>query len=251
MASSTNAERAADILLCLGEAGGEGASLKDIAAALGQPKPAVLRTLTALAMRGFVEQVARGRYRLGPSIYALAKRDNAASRDVERWRAVLMGLAERYGHAFYLVGRAGLDAVILDMAVGRAPVQTLTSGIGGRLPLGIGSGSIAILSTLTPSERRLILDSNARHFSAWGVTQETIDELVDRAIHRGFAWDLGHYIPDCGGIAVPVRDHGAAPAHAAITLSAPASFLTPERIDEVAGFISSLLSGNVDTGAPS
>lgn len=238
MASSSNAERAADILLVLGESGSGGTSLKDIAAALGQPKPAVLRTLKALGPRGFVVQVARGRYRLGPAVYALAKRDNTALRDAERWRSVLLDLAARYGYAFTLVGRAGTDVVILDMAVGRAPLPSLFNGVGSRVPLGVGSASLSILASMPPAERRQMLELNRPYYLQRSFDPARIEKLVERAVELGYAWECNEYMPGTGGVSVPIHEHGENGAvHNVINLAASVSFLTVENVAEAVSHI--------------
>jgi DNA-binding IclR family transcriptional regulator len=233
MASSSNAERAADTLLVLGDSGSFGMTLKDLAASLGQPKPAVLRTLTALSRRGFVVQIGRGRYRLGPSVFALAARDNTALRDAERWRRVLRDLAARYGFAFTLVGRAGVDAVILDLALGRVPMPTLINGVGARLPLGVGAGSLAILGCLPADERAQVLAHNEPHFVRRELDPLRVGTLVERAVMLGYSWESNEYLPEMGGVAVPILEDGDVSVRNVITMAAPTAFLTIESVNEV------------------
>lgn len=230
--TSSNAERAALVLIELGRAGEEGTSLGDLAGGLGEAKPAVHRTLTALSRHGFVETIARGRYRLGPAIHALARQPSAAAATVRRWRPVLMQTAARFGHTVYLVGRAGANAIVLDMEVGSAPVQALTDGIGGRLPLGLGPGPAAILSTFDPALRDVVLASNEAAYRRHGADPATIRAFVEDAVTVGHARDLGLFIASCGGVALPVREENAE-ASAAITVAAPLAFFTPDRIDDV------------------
>jgi len=229
---STNAERAAMVLLKLGESAPSGMALKELASGLGEGKPAVHRTLAALARHGFVEQIGRGRYRLGPSVYALARREHSALERIQRWRPALMTLAQHFGHCIYLMGRAGLDAVVLDMHVGPAPVQALTSGIGGRLPLGVGPGSIAILSTLDADDRRLIMETNTPRYRERKVEPRLVERLVAGAVARGHARDLGDFVAGCGGIAVPVRERNGS-CSTAITVAAPLAFLSEENIADI------------------
>jgi DNA-binding IclR family transcriptional regulator len=85
--SSSNAERAAVVLLALGEAGLGGMALRDLAQTVGEAKPALHRTLTAMIRHGFVEQPQdRGNYRLGPAIFALSRRESSAAERVRRGR---------------------------------------------------------------------------------------------------------------------------------------------------------------------
>jgi DNA-binding IclR family transcriptional regulator len=234
--SSSNAERAARVMIAIGAWGIDGVSLKLIAEELGEAKPAVHRTLTALARFGFVESRGRGRYRLGAAIFALAKLEGTATDRIARWRPIVTAIAARHGYTVYLLGRAGMDAVVLDMQMGGAPLQTLTRGVGARLPLGLGPGPAAILSTLDPATRELILDQNAANYEALGYKNAHIRRFVRDAVIRGYAFDRADFVADCGGVALPIRDRDGL-ASAAITVSAPLSYLTDER---VAGIVAEL-----------
>lgn len=72
--ASSNAVRALDILIVLGEAGADGFALADIAERIGEAKPAVHRSLVSLLQKGFAEPAGKhGFYRLGPAIPMLAR----------------------------------------------------------------------------------------------------------------------------------------------------------------------------------
>ncbi len=231
--SSSNAERAARALLAVGRGGSDGLSLADLARALGEAKPGMHRTLTALARYGFVEKRGHGRYRLGPAIFALAQLDGSMHDRLTRWRPLLVETASRHGCTVYLLERAGFDMVVLDMHVGSAPLQALTSGIGDRLPLGLGPAAAAILTTLDVPTRELILASNAAAFVARGYSEAHVRNFVVETLARGYALDRAQFVPECGGIALPIRDRNGQ-ASAAISLSAPASFLTDRRATDIA-----------------
>lgn len=247
--TSEGAARAARLLLELGKSGSAGSTLQDVATALGEHKPTLLRTITSLTDQGFVEQVARGRYRLGPSIYALARVESAVAKDAVTWRPVLERLAERFGQTMHLVRRAGSDVVVVDMQVGSAPVQVLTSGIGGRLPMGIGSGSLAILSTFTPEEQRAIIAGNASRYERFGVHEADVTEIVRRSVVAGYASDVGLIIPECGGIGVPINEGGRYIATMSITLTAPLLFFSQNDVADVAHVMRRQISQHLQRGS--
>ncbi|MDE2335660.1 MAG: helix-turn-helix domain-containing protein [Rhodospirillales bacterium] len=231
--SSSNAERAARALLQLGQGGAEGVSLGDLALALAETKPGLHRSLTALAKFGFVEKRGRGRYRLGPAIFALAQLDSTLRDRLRQWRPLLVEMASRHGCTVYLVQRAGHDAVVLDMHVGSAPLQALTSGVGDRLPLGLGPGAAALLLPLDAATREAILAANAPAFAARGYAEAHVRGFVAETLARGYALDRAQFVAECGGIALPVRErNGEAPV--AISVSAPVSFLTEARVADMA-----------------
>ncbi len=233
--SSSNAERAAMVLLALGGAGIGGLALKDIAAGIGDAKPAVHRALVALARHGFVERAAgRGRYRLGPAIYALSRRQSSAQEKVAIWRPVLMEIAERLGATTFLTERSGLDSVVLDMHVGAMPVQMLVEGVGGRLPLGTGPGSAAILAMLDPPSRDFVLTANADRYRQRGMEPDVVRAMVEDAAAAGHALSQGEIFPGFGGVGVPIRERDGSTT-SAITASTLLTRLTAATIaDSVA-----------------
>lgn len=241
--TSNNVERATAILLRLGEAGSGGSILGEIAAAVDEEKPAVHRALSALSRHGFAEKVRHGHYRLGPAIYALARRESGTLARVQRWRPVLTTLASEFGYCVYLVGRAGFDVVVLDMHLGRAPVQALTSGVGGRLVIGQGPGSIAILSAAAPAEQAAVISANKRRLRSGGIDPKRVIQMVKEASERGYALDRGDFIAECGGISVPIQEPGGA-TDMAVTIGSPLSFIVNSNTADVASRMRALIQAN-------
>lgn len=230
--TANTVERAAEVLLKLGEGGVHGFGLMEIAGATGEARPTVHRTLCALVRHGFVERVGHGRYRLGSSIYGLARRESGAHDRVRRWRGALAALAEEFGHTTCLMSRAGLDAVVLDAHPGRGPVQAVTSGIGGRKPMGEGPGSIAILSLDPPDEQARIIAANAPRLRRHGLDPARIRGLVSQATRQGYALDLGELLNDCAGIALPILDRDGT-VQMALSIVAPTPFFTPATVAKI------------------
>jgi DNA-binding IclR family transcriptional regulator len=232
------------LLLELGKAGSTGAPLQDIAASIGQSKPTLLRGINALIDHGFVEQVARGRYRLGPSIFALARVESAVALDVANWHPVLEKLAGSFGQTFYLVRRAGFDVVVVDKCMGGAPIQAFTQ-IGERLPAGVGSGSLAILATLEAADRDAILSANASRLSRWNTEPSYISELVKKATVSGHVSDMDLFVPGCGGVGVPIHERGRYIATMSITMSAPLQFFENHKVLDVAEEMKRVIADNL------
>ena len=247
MSFSTNAARAAATLLELGKSGAAGTTLKALSASVGDSKPSMLRCLSALLEYGFAEQIARGRYRLGPSIYALAKAESAVHFEIAKWRPALAVLAEELGQTMHLVRRAGMDVVVIEMQIGSSPVQALTTGVGGRLPIGVGAGSLAIVSSLDPIDRDEIIEANAPRYQQWSLTAETVTRHVEQAAIKGYSSDVGSIFPDWGGLAVPIRERGDYAAIMALSMTAPKSFFDTQNHDSVATHIKKVIA-NVQGG---
>jgi DNA-binding IclR family transcriptional regulator len=249
--SSSNAERAAEILIHLGQAGPPGLSLQLLAEKLGDPKPATHRALVALAKRGFVQTIGRrGQYRLGPAIYGLANRAGSIHEFVQRFRPAVIAVAARTGQSSYLMVRAGFDALCVDMHEGTAFVQTLTGGIGGRVPLGIGPGSISILIGLDPTTREAVITQNQPRFAQYNMVDiQHVRRRVERAITLGYSYDIAETYADAAGVAAPIRLNDAG-AGAAISIAIPAIQLDPKRAETIAGLIRDEIEKHGSMGEP-
>ena len=105
------------------------------------------RLLQQLIDEGLVEQGERSKlYRLSIDFFALAARagDGGGLRELCRPVAAAPGAA--LGDSVFLLVRSGFDAVCLDRCEGPFPIRTFTGDIGGRVPLGVGQGALAILA---------------------------------------------------------------------------------------------------------
>lgn len=232
---SSNVARAAEILLILGEAGPEGISLQDISETLDEAKPAVHRALGALALKGFSEPARRhGHYRLGPAIYGLARRHSRADILAIRMRPALMDIVARTGQPAFLMARAGYDAVCLEM-LAPTPAQTLTGGTGGRVPLGVASGSLAMLSSLPDETVAQVIAANAERYRNYPALRPLnaaiMHDLVDEARARGYAIDFGYYFPNGGGVGVVVDTGLPGGAELSISVSVYGEMHTREKLD--------------------
>lgn len=185
--SSSNVERGAELLLALGNAGVNGMSLADLAETTGDAKSAVHRALTGLAQYGFVEQNGRrGNYRLGTAIYALAQRMPGIGDIVELFRPGLITITAGTGISSYLMARSGFESVCLDFQLGASPVQPLLSGIGGRLPLGVGHAGVCMLARMDVESRNRIIEINKPHYDQWHLPVETVLSEIDMFLDKGY-----------------------------------------------------------------
>jgi DNA-binding IclR family transcriptional regulator len=145
-------------------------------------------------------------------------------------------IAEATGDTVFLTQRSGLDAVCLDRHEGTFPIKTFTLEIGMRRPLGVGTGSLAILSALPDEEVRDIVNANAPRLPEYGLTPATLVGQVKKAQKLGYAIrempslagvrSLGHALHNQGGI-----------AFAALSISAISSRMTEKRVGELAAML--------------
>ncbi|MBO1073936.1 IclR family transcriptional regulator [Roseomonas marmotae] len=199
--------RALRLLRLLGEGEALGMRLAELADAAGLPRPSAHRILRALVAEGFVEHDAeRRRYRLGLSLFQLAARAGQAGglRDIAR--PALLRLTASLGETVFLLVRNGFDAVCIDRSAGPLPIMTFTGDIGGRVPLGIGQGSSAILAHLPPGEQDEVIRHNLPRIEEFGGMDEGhLRQELERIRREGYSATHG-ILPGMAGLGVPVLD---------------------------------------------
>jgi DNA-binding IclR family transcriptional regulator len=234
-ATSETVGKALTLLIDLANAGIEGAPLGDIAADADLPKPTTHRLLTTLALHGFVERAPNSRrYRIGPALSAIARRTSAVDLQAGRWRASLTEIAHATDDAAFLMIRSGDDALCIDACFGAHMIPTLTSGVGGRSPLGLGPGSVVILAALEDDEVRAILARNAPRLRLTPTRDlAAILARVVAARRTGMDYDPGEFMPEVAGLAVAIAPDGKA-APMALSIASLASRMRGAAVDAAA-----------------
>lgn len=233
--NSSSLRRALSILLHLADPSVDprGLGLADLATALGINKSTLLRLLGPLTETRMVERDPEtGRYRLGSRTAQLGQAYlerldlRTAAHDV------LTDLTGESGETTHLVIADLPEVVYVDKVDPARPVL-MYSRIGNRQPAYSTAVGKAILSHA---------DSDVvRQVAAIGMPARTprthtdLDSLLadlDLTRERGFAVDDIENEPDIRCIAAPVFDHTGS-ADCAVSISGPASRVTPERIPEL------------------
>lgn len=201
-------ERSIGILRALAAAGTSELRLSDVARAVRLSKPTTSRILSALCQEGLVEATRETKtFRLGPEVVFLgwsAAQNFLLTRVA---RPVLVKLAETTGDTAFLIVRSGNEAVCADRVSGSYPVKALTMDVGNRRPLGVGSGSLALLSALPDEEIEQILKANAERLLFFkAVRPARIRREVQQARIRKYALAEGHVVKEVSGVGVVIRD---------------------------------------------
>jgi DNA-binding IclR family transcriptional regulator len=227
-------DRAARLLSALAGEGDRGAMLSDVARHTGLGKGTVHRLLGALSEVGYVTQIAGSRrYRLGVGLELLAK-----SARHGRVAALAYPILERIAGvtadtAFASV-REGLAAVCVGREVGSFPIRTLSLDVGHRRPLGVGSGSLALLAFLPDAEIEAIIAGNRRWLADYPEFRpDGWHRTIVETRRRGFSFNDGRVIQGMNAIGVPVLGPDDRPL-AALSVAAIAERLRGDRILEVA-----------------
>jgi DNA-binding IclR family transcriptional regulator len=233
-ATVSTIDRAARLLRAVASFGPEGAALSDVARRTELGKATVHRLLSALVAVGFAYQdTATRRYRLGAGLGALAHA--AHNHEVAALaQPILAQIARETGDTVYASVREGMAAICVARELGSFPIRTLSLDAGHRRPLGIGSGSLALLAFLEDREIELVLARNRRwleDFPQFGLDE--IRRLVAETRRYGFSFIDGRIVPGMNAIGVPVLDRKGRPL-AALSLAAIADRVRGERISQLA-----------------
>ena len=158
--AKSSLQRGVAILRLLADSNESGARLTDIARDLGLTPPTVHRILKTLVEEGMVESdKTTKRYRLGIDLFTMAARAGNPNNLRDICRPIMLRLSATLRDTIFLLVRSGFDAVCLDRSEGPFPIRSFTGDIGGRVTLGVGQGSLAILAFLPDEEREWTLDA--------------------------------------------------------------------------------------------
>ena len=226
--------RSLGLLKVLGAGNPQGMRLTDISVVSGMSQPTAHRALKALIAEGFVEQVeATRRYRLALEFFVLAAR--AAHGDGLRStaRPALLRLSSTLSDTVLLLVRNGFNAVCLDRVEGPFPIRTFTGDIGGKVPLGLGQGSLAILSYLPEDEREAVIRFNIpRLLDRGGFEEVGLRMQIENVRKTGFASLNTGLIPGMAGVGVPILDSEGRPV-AALSIGTLSERLEGDRLSLV------------------
>lgn len=231
-------QRAFAIIRLLTQAPTEGVRVTQIAKDVGLTQATVHRTLQALMAQDVVEQDERSKhYRLSVGFFVLAARagNPAGLRDL--CRPALLRLCASLGDTIFLLARTGFDAVCLDRSEGPFPIRSFTGDIGGRVALGIGQGSLAILAFLPEAEREEVIRFNLPRVRELGVFDEVyLRTEIELVRERGYAAPNTGLLEGMAGVAVPVCDQQGR-AVAALSVGTISARLNPERLPTVVALL--------------
>ncbi|ANC04586.1 MULTISPECIES: IclR family transcriptional regulator [Pseudomonas] len=222
------------VLRVLGEAPVEGMRVIELAEQVGLSQPTVHRLVRSLVDEGMVEQEARSkRYRLSLAFFALAARAGNSGNLRDLVRPSLLRLSASLGDSLFLLARSGFDAVCLDRSEGPYPIRTFTGDIGGRVALGVGQGSLAILAFLPEEEREAVIRNNLPRLRDFHLYDEVfLRAEVENVRRQGYAARNTGVLPGMAGLAVPILD-GNGHAVAALSVATISDRLGPERLPMV------------------
>ena len=211
-----------------------GSRLLDLANRTGLQRPTVHRMLKCLTAENMVLQDSQThRYFLGPMVFELGLTAAPRFNLREVSQPSMRRIADETGDTVFLTQRSGLDAICLDRQEGTFPIKTFTLEIGMRRPLGVGTGSLAILAALSEDEVRQVVASNTPRLPEYGFTPTSLVAQVKRAQRLGYAV---REVPTLAGVrSVGCALHNQSGiAFAALSVSAISSRMSEKRIGDLA-----------------
>jgi len=232
-------ERALTLLREIAAHNRAGSRLLDLATRTGLQRPTVHRMLKCLAVENMVQQDPDShRYFLGPMVFELGLTATPRFNLREVCQTALSRIAEATGDTVFLTQRSGFDSVCLDRREGTFPIKTFTLDVGMRRPLGVGTGSLAILSALSEDEIQKALNANAERLPEYGLNSGSLLAQVKRSQKLGFAMREVPGLAGVRSVGHPLRNQSGT-AIAALSVSTISSRMSEKRANEVAQLLKS------------
>jgi DNA-binding IclR family transcriptional regulator len=120
--------------------------------------------------------------------------------------------------------------VCLDRTEGPFPIRSFTGDIGGRVALGVGQGSLAILAFLPEAEREEVIRFNLPRMRDYQMVDEVyLRTEIARTRELGYTMTNTGVLEGMAGLAVPVLDRNGR-AVAALSIGTLADRLKAERL---------------------
>ena len=199
-------DRAIGLLRSVAHSGRAGQRLIDLAQSSGLSKSTAHRMLAALAASGLIEQDAETRrFRAGMELYLLGAAAAECFSIVDLARPLLMQLAEQTGDTAFLSVPLEHQSMCVDRQIGSFPIKALTVEVGDRRPLGVGSGSLALLAFRSDEEVEQSIAVNAKKLATYGrFDAPLLRELVAATRRRGYSFIDGQLIAGMSAVGVPI-----------------------------------------------
>ena len=194
--------------------------LSDLAKHTELDPATVHRLLTGLCDTGLATRVPGSKhYTLGPLAFELGL---AATPYFDLGRLAhtkLAALATELHGTIFLKIRSGVESVCLARHDGAGPVPSLLLDVGGRRPLCLTAGGVAMLLPLPPAQQTGIEAANKRTIDQQDAMRWTgVSRMLVRSRDLGFALNLGDIATGISAVSVAIPSDGQAPV-ASLTLA--------------------------------
>lgn len=228
-----NIARATLALDALATSGSDGLRLTDVSRITGLSKTAAHRCLAGLVAHGLATfDDNSSLFFLGDRILAWVGQAEGRFAIADRVKPYLQELADRSGDTVYFSVRRGNDSVCYGRCEGSYPIKTLTLNFGDRRPLGVGSGSLAIMAFLDEAETKRIMQTRGADRRDYPISDDLLASMIARARTDGYALMDEYLIPGMSAVGLPIRDRKRV-VKAALSIAAITSRIEPPRRAEL------------------
>ena len=207
-----------------------GATSSELASRTGLDRSTARRMLQCLVDEGLLAYEANTRhYAFGHLAYDIGLAASERLDLPQLCKPALARIADDTGDTVFLMVRSGDEAVCADRAVGSYPIKTFIVDVGTRRPLGVGAGSLAMLSALPEDVADLVLVNNSPRIGRYGgMTLEGLREMTSKARQCGYvAMDVVD-VPGARTVGVAITTSTDRPV-ASLSVAAITGRMTPDR----------------------
>ena len=217
--------RAIQLLSYIAQKNAQGCRLVDLQKATQLDRTTIWRTISALEQAALVERdTLSGLFHLGIEAMAFGFSTREHDPLIRRFKNTMMSLARMSGDNVFLVVRAGDFSHCLHLEEGENKVSSFALNIGHTRLLGLGVGSIALLSQYDKPRIEQHFNKHKREYEAHGVTLQKFQR-----------WAKGYSYVRAAGIAgVGVWFPLGSSSDAALSIIGSRSRLSRARGDELA-----------------
>jgi len=204
---SQSIHRTISLIRTVAEYKNRGVRLSQIARKAKIPIPTVHRILSVLVSEGFVGYDPNSKcYHLGIELFKLGTIAQQFTIK-DRFRVAVEQISHESEDTTYLWIRSGYDGLCIDSVIGEFPIHTLSINIGGRRPLGVSSGCLALLAYLPDEEVKAIILANKGRYSDYGnLGEDEIWRFVRRSRKLGYALSKDVVLKGTTGVGLPIYD---------------------------------------------
>lgn len=183
--------------------------ISEISQQLGLNKSTVFNTCHTLADLNVLENRRNGKFALGTRFYILGSRAGTRSNLIQLAHPYLEQINRKTNLSVFLGFRSDCQAILVDKIDSPQWIR-VSSEIGMRMPKLAGAGIKAMLSQLPDKTIDEILKrTELKRYTPFSITdKQAYKEEIIEAREQGIAYDLGEYVEDMVGFAVPVRTYG-------------------------------------------
>jgi DNA-binding IclR family transcriptional regulator len=200
--------RAVEILRAVARCQRSGATLSKIMNVTDLSRSTTFRLLRYLSEERLLEFDEQQRsYYIGPLAYELGLAAKGQAGLVAERKESIDRIAAKTGLTTYLTARSDTEIVCLAASHGVSVVRAVTLDVGQRLPLGIGAGSLALLSSLPDAEVDAVLTSNSAKIRMYGegrLTPKILKQRVETTRAKGYAFSQDSVAKGVAGVGVVI-----------------------------------------------